>query len=804
MSNHTNRELYSHPEYIHRHVGGKIKPINQSNYLKQQMELIHKNNKKLPPQPNMIGRFGFRNNVGNKNNEFNNNILNSNDFDNFSKSLKTNSNYNDNNYNNNNIGFGNIETAKGIYYRPETGRFDPYVGFLHYRGLIDDGTNRRRFITNYVNIDSAFRESEPSTVTEEAFLLNNDPLDFNAGSNTIFINHKNNGYSEGDLITLNGVLPKQTIIKTFRDDNSPSFIIPAGCNFMKVFFPHGLPSTYNGNEIQVEFQGIRGNRGTVETSSFLGNIPTNILNSKYSIRLSLSEEELTPGCDLSLYPADFLSFSPDAFFVILPKTMHNPSSDPPYLLREYNYKIIFLSIAGIPINLLNADYPINPNRRNGFHNIFNVSDNGYNIQVGVNAILDENGGGSCIYASRIDRVNIGYPNPNSYIIELGETFHDIISVKLVSIEFPNSEQVVKNLVNKTNNKMYWNDIDDGDFLYCIVIPPGNYTPSTLSSTMERLFFQTPRTNAGQDIGATYTPNHYVQVNMDTNTDIVSFQSFKEFILVEPIIAVTPEISTDSALDSNPSDTEYVITINHPGHGMAEPGERILITGAIEHLGIPPGIINAEHDVLEIVDDDTYRIKLPRFNLLDVRTDSGGGVSTTIFIPDQFRLRMDFDDSIGQLLGFRNIGNPNSITPFSSIITNGDPYEFDSVTNVLGEPIDITNNSIQLSGDNYVLMIAKPLVTLKNIGPVKNVFAKILLCDLPGKVLFNSHVNTSRYYEDPIHELSELEIEFYSPNGELFDFNGLNHSFTLEIITVHDIPGATHVSANTGKNYNIVV
>jgi hypothetical protein len=72
------------------------------------------------------------------------------------------------------------------------------------------------------------------------------------------------------------------------------------------------------------------------------------------------------------------------------------------------------------------------------------------------------------------------------------------------------------------------------------------------------------------------------------------------------------------------------------------------------------------------------------------------------------------------------------------------------------------------------------------------------------VLFNTYVNTSRFYEDPLAELDSLEIEFLTPDGFLYDFFGLDHSFMLEIVTVNDIPEGTGISANTGRNYNITV
>ena len=42
--------------------------------------------------------------------------------------------------------------------------------------------------------------------------------------------------------------------------------------------------------------------------------------------------------------------------------------------------------------------------------------------------------------SEITSINAGYPNPNNYVIDLGEVFHDVISVKLASSEIPNNRK----------------------------------------------------------------------------------------------------------------------------------------------------------------------------------------------------------------------------------------------------------------------------------------------------------------------------------------------------------------------------
>ena len=66
------------------------------------------------------------------------------------------------------------------------------------------------------------------------------------------------------------------------------------------------------------------------------------------------------------------------------------------------------------------------------------------------------------------------------------------------------------------------------------------------------------------------------------------------------------------------------------------------------------------------------------------------------------------------------------------------------------------------------------------GNVNGVFAKLLLAGLPGYILFNQYVQLGDEFTDTIQSLSDLEFIFYSPDGELYSFNGIDHSFTIEI------------------------
>jgi len=67
--------------------------------------------------------------------------------------------------------------------------------------------------------------------------------------------------------------------------------------------------------------------------------------------------------------------------------------------------------------------------------------------------------------------------------------------------------------------------------------------------------------------------------------------------------------------------------------------------------------------------------------------------------------------------------------------------------------------------------------------IKPAFAKILLSGNPGDILFNTFVEQSKYQYDkifPISNLSNFNITFLFPDGNLVDFRNLNHSFTLKI------------------------
>ena len=778
MSSNTNRDVYINPQYMQNYVGGKQPPSN-SQYMNNQLELIRQSKKKTPPI-NYDITTGRSVNSGSmyKQNKIGNNVGTKYDMG-----------------NNNNRGpqqqqqkqsiEDNIKTALYQENDDTINRYDPYTGFLYKNGLLYDGNNKRRYKTNYVHIDSKNRVLIPTAVTGQTYKLVSNPLSFREGSNIITVSHPNSGYTNGSLISITGVTSANTTLKTYtnNDLSNPSFYIHNGTNIMGINgVPHNiLPSNVN-YQVIVQLIGIMGD--DINTNgSLLGNIPINSINGFHNIFATINTTIV--GTVPSWYDPN--TFDPNIFYIELPVSLNTT-----YTLANYSYKVIFQTLSGIDLNLINANFPINPFSLQGFQTIQNVSSTGYTITVGDTSINTIVGGGNNINVSLINSIIPGYPNPNKYTVILNKAYHDVISVKLISIEFPNSERTITNESGKQNNKLYWNNLEDGDHVYSLEVPPGNYSPCDLEKELERLFYDTPRIYADQ---STYEPNQYFKVSINKNTDKVTIKSYKKFMLQSPFIV---PIGSNSTQVLQP----IILTITNLQYGILNIGDTILICGAIEYLGIPAQVLNGYHVVTGIINSTEFQITLPIINLCEDSNNTQGGDSVIIYIPNFYRLLFNYDDTLGYVLGFRNTGTSTSITNFATTITNSDPWAQDIGTDSLGNAIIITNNAIQLSGGNYVYMVADPLVTCYSSGTITNIFAKILLCDQPNKVIFNNFVNMNIVYDDPLYEITALDIAFYDQNGKLYNFYGMEHSYTLEIMTVNDIPSDTGISANTGKNYNI--
>ena len=473
-----------------------------------------------------------------------------------------------------------------------------------------------------------------------------------------------------------------------------------------------------------------------------------------------------------------------------------------------NIDIIFKYYGGIPVNKINAFYPISGNNLQGFQKISDVSKKFISIGLLRNGYYENNFGNSNIYIKKIKQIDYGYINQNEYKINLNKNINNIIGSRIISSEFPNSEKVFKDHTSDSqNNKLYWQNLDDGDKIYSISIESGNYTTDELITLLEKKFYDVEKINYSIDENDIYTKNNYIKVTIDIKTDIVTFTSYNEAIIKKPFIKIKPEIIETDGIkgSSNESyDGSYQITINHLNHNLVV-GDTILIRDAISFLGISANLFNVSHKIKEVISVNSYIIELNNINLNSLRVNTGGGNGVKIYVPNKFRMRFDFPDTMGLQLGFRNIGNINSITKYNFIISNQDKYENEIDFNDNGKELIITNNSLLLSGSSYILIDCPELNGIYNYGltnlkNIKNIFGKINLSGLPGKIIYNSFVPFNINYESPIKSISELTFRFYTPEGKLFDFNNLNHSFVIEFTCLDKLPEDTNINVNSGRIY----
>jgi hypothetical protein len=105
---------------------------------------------------------------------------------------------------------------------------------------------------------------------------------------------------------------------------------------------------------------------------------------------------------------------------------------------------------------------------------------------------------------------------------------------------------------------------------------------------------------------------------------------------------------------------------------------------------------------------------------------------------------------------------------------------------------LSNNKI-----NYILLLLNNMNIKKNInGPYY--FYKIHLNGPPDTVLFDSFVDSPVFFNPPVRSLSRLDFKFVDPRGNEFNFFNLDHSFTLEITTINNIPENTNINTFLGR------
>lgn len=239
------------------------------------------------------------------------------------------------------------------------------------------------------------------------------------------------------------------------------------------------------------------------------------------------------------------------------------------------------------------------------------------------------------------------------------------------------------------------------------------------------------------------------INFDTNNTITTGLVFT---MINPV-----------------SKHKSIMKVRHNNHQLSV-GDSIVISNSIAINNVPDHIINAQHVINKILDDHCYLILLPKYTSV---LDSDDNINTIVIrYPDSFQMLFNYQDTLGSILSWPRTGTFNAITPFKHIVSNTDW--------AIPKKLDMT-------GYQYFYLCCPELATIKNTSYVSNIFAIIRWLENPGSVVFDSFEPTVKYFNTPLPVLSTLHFSMYHPDGRLVEFNGLDHSFTIEIIGLHHQP-----------------
>jgi hypothetical protein len=287
--------------------------------------------------------------------------------------------------------------------------------------------------------------------------------------------------------------------------------------------------------------------------------------------------------------------------------------------------------------------------------------------------------------------------------------------------------------------------------------------------------------------------------MDTYTQKIIFTAYKNNNLPNSLSASL--ITIDNIV-------YILLTVQHPGN-LVEVNEKVEISGAAKIGTIIDAVyINKTQTIYQInTTNQTYTILLAPLkqitNATTIDLTGNGGPGTVIKTKAKVSFLFNYSDTLGHILGFKNVGQPNAITPYSSQITNTDLYIQSTNLNEVGIA-DNTSSILNLSGNNYyILMYINDYECVINNSNQLSSFAKILLSGNPGDVLFNTFVNYPLEFDFPIVTLTELNIKFTYPDGTLVDFRNIDHSFTLRVIEKTGTPYKTGLNSKDSSFYEMV-
>lgn len=637
-----------------------------------------------------------------------------------------------------------------------------------------------------INIDSMFRNKSPKNIyTSSINYLPKDPLTFTQDSQIIEINYPNNGFAENDKIIIQNVEGKNYIL-------SGEIYLFQNYSYCFIKINHDYTINYNNllNKLQIEISVV--NSEILNDITYYGNIPINSIIGIFDISLPsiVNETNEIPQSILTDLSSSTVENLDSSYILIkLPFNYFSYDNIKNYYEITDFFKISFNDLYGLPINGINADYPINYQKLQGYHEVLSVLNKDiFTIKTGYIPLKNGIGGGNKIQIMKIINIEEGYPNANNYTIKLKKNFNNVVRIELISTEFPFIDFLIKNTGPNKNNKIYWKHFDDGNYIYSAEIPEGNYDVQNLILILMK------NMNAQKRISLTTTKPIY-------NDFLISYNLFNQEITFSAFKTENIPNSLKVDIVTINSIPYFRLIVNHPNN-LVEINDLVTISNATAIGIITTNFINKTHTVYEInKNNSNYSILLASINQISTSDNdltftliNTGGSFINITTKARISLLFNYKDTIGSILGFKNVGQPNAITDYKTIISNFDSYLNDTNLNTVGNLVE-TPLLLNFTGNNnYYLLYLNDFELINNSNNQLPSFAKILLSGTFSDILYNTFVNFPIEFDFPISTLNEIKIKITYGDGSLPDFRNIDHSFTLKIVELINFPKYTGINS----------
>lgn len=389
---------------------------------------------------------------------------------------------------------------------------------------------------------------------------------------------------------------------------------------------------------------------------------------------------------------------------------------------------IFKDINNIKLKNINSNYPIDENHNNGYKIIYETEPNYIYIENEDTSIKSSNFGGNNIIINKINYQEKGFQNSNYYEINLFKIFYNVISIKIISSNFPNKINIISE--NYNTNKFSWIDTDINTYTLDLKIEESN---NILDNIIKKIN-QTKIIN---------TKNYfYAKKNF-------LIDNFFEYNIYEKI-NLYQALSKLNIIDNQTELLTQKINVYYPNHNL-ENGDEIELENVISFEGIPEEIINKSHIINKINDNNFYfSLSFYNINLSTINSKNMGGNNIFLLIKKKIKIT---NNNLKDKLGITEVS-------FSNKLKNKNPIN-------LHEPYFYIKCVIN-NGEECINNFTK--------NGLENIISKIYLDDY----IKNENVNTKLYFDPPISSLYKILFSMEYEDSKLVDFLNIDSNFILRI------------------------